>query len=57
MTAGEPAERRRHNESSIPVGRYGRPEEVAGAVRFLLSDEAGYLTGHTLHVNGGMVLA
>lgn len=57
MTAGEPAERRRHNEATIPVGRYGTPEEVAGVVRFLLSDDAGYLTGQTVHVNGGMVLA
>lgn len=57
MTAGEPAERRRHKEATIPVGRYGTPEEVAGVVRFLLSDDAGYLTGQTVHVNGGMVLA
>jgi 3-oxoacyl-[acyl-carrier protein] reductase len=57
MTAGEPAERRRHKEATIPVSRYGTPEEVAGVVRFLLSDDAGYLTGQTVHVNGGMVLA
>ena len=34
----------------------GRPEEVAAAVRFLASDEAGYITGHVLNVNGGMYM-
>jgi 3-oxoacyl-[acyl-carrier protein] reductase len=38
---------------SIPVGRLGRPEEVAALVSFLLSDDAGYITGATLDVNGG----
>lgn len=39
-----------------PLGRLGQPEDVAAAVRFLLSDEAAFITGHTLSVNGGMVI-
>ncbi len=38
----------------IPLGRTGRAEEVAAAIAFLCSDEAGYITGQTLRVNGGM---
>ncbi len=38
----------------IPLGRLGQPEHVAEAVRFLVSDGAGYMTGQVLHVNGGM---
>jgi 3-oxoacyl-[acyl-carrier protein] reductase len=41
---------------SIPVGRLGRPEEVAALVSFLLSDDAGYVTGATLDVNGGVLM-
>jgi 3-oxoacyl-[acyl-carrier protein] reductase len=40
----------------IPVGRLGRPEEVAALVAFLVSDDAGYLTGATLDVNGGVLM-
>ena len=40
----------------VPLGRLGRPEEVASAVAFLASSAAGYITGTTLHVNGGMYM-
>jgi len=40
----------------IPVGRVGTPEDVANAVAFLASEEAGYITGHVLNVNGGMLM-
>lgn len=41
----------------IPLGRFGQPADVAGAIRFLASDAAGYITGQVLHVNGGMYMA
>lgn len=40
----------------IPLGRLGAPEEIAALVGFLCSDEAGYITGETLHINGGMYM-
>ncbi len=40
----------------IPLKRFGRPEEIASSVAFLLSDEASYITGETLKVNGGMLM-
>lgn len=42
--------------ANIPLKRFGRPEDVAAAVRFLCSEEAGYITGHVLDVNGGMFM-
>ncbi|MGH6980233.1 MAG: 3-oxoacyl-[acyl-carrier-protein] reductase [Stellaceae bacterium] len=42
--------------ASVPVGRIGSADEVAACVLFLASDEARYVTGHTLHVNGGMAM-
>ena len=43
-------------QQQIPLGRFGDPDDVASAVRFLASREAGYITGVTLHVNGGMYM-
>jgi len=40
----------------IPLGRVGSPEAVASAATFLASDEASYITGHVLRVNGGMLM-
>ncbi|MEM9716440.1 MAG: SDR family oxidoreductase, partial [Pseudomonadota bacterium] len=37
-------------------GRMGKPDEIGAAVAFLASEEAGYITGQTLHVNGGMAM-
>jgi 3-oxoacyl-[acyl-carrier protein] reductase len=42
--------------SAIPLGRLGQPSDVAAAVVFLASDEASWITGATLHVNGGMAM-
>jgi 3-oxoacyl-[acyl-carrier protein] reductase len=43
--------------TQIPLGRLGLPVDIAAAAAFLASAEAGYITGETLHVNGGMYMA
>lgn len=50
-------EQRQAMLNNVPLGRVGTPEDVANAVAFLASDAAGYITGSTLHVNGGMLMA
>jgi 3-oxoacyl-[acyl-carrier protein] reductase len=56
MTEEQFASRRDTLEAAIPLGRVGRPEDVAAAVVYLVSDEASWVTGATLHVNGGMAM-
>jgi 3-oxoacyl-[acyl-carrier protein] reductase len=56
MTAELPDKQRDAILGSIPLARIGTPEEVAGAVLFLTLPEAGYITGHVLDVNGGMLM-
>ena len=57
MTAELPEEQRNALLERVPLGRLGDPAEVAGVVRFLASDAAAYVTGETVHVNGGMYMA
>src|SRR5262245_33645481 len=57
MTDVLSAEVKENLKTRIPLGRMGCPRDVAAAIVFLASDEAGYITGHVLAVNGGMYLA
>jgi 3-oxoacyl-[acyl-carrier protein] reductase len=57
MTKALPDAQRAKLLEQIPLGRLGSPEDIAHAVVFLASKEAGYITGATLHVNGGMYMA
>lgn len=56
MTADLPDAVKDKMTGNIPVGRMGSPEEIASAVAYLASAEASYVTGQTLHVNGGMAM-
>jgi 3-oxoacyl-[acyl-carrier protein] reductase len=56
MTDALPEGVREEMKKAIPLGRFGTIEDVAGAVLFLASPEAGYITGQVLHVNGGMYM-
>lgn len=57
MTQGLVGDAREALLKQIPLGRLGTPNDVAEAVRFLVSPAAAYITGHVLHVNGGMLMA
>ena len=56
MTAALSDDMKQTGLKMIPLGRIGTPEDVAGAVRFLASEEASYITGHVLNINGGMLM-
>lgn len=57
MTKVLPQEQQTALKTQIPLGRLGSPEDIAHAVAFLASPQAGYITGTTLHVNGGMFMS
>lgn len=56
MTDALSAEQKDKIMTTIPLRRLGQPEDIAAAVAFLASEQAGYITGHTLSVNGGMYM-
>ena len=56
MTEVLPEKVKEASISQIPLGKFGKAEDVADAVAFLASDEAAYITGQVLHVDGGMVM-
>jgi 3-oxoacyl-[acyl-carrier protein] reductase len=56
MTAGLPEELKQKMLASVPLARMGNPSDIANAVKFLVSEEASYITGHVLAVNGGMYM-
>ena len=56
MTKDLPEERKQKILAAIPLERIGTPDDIAAAVKFLASDEAGYITGQVLAVNGGMYM-
>ncbi|WP_434106921.1 3-oxoacyl-ACP reductase FabG [Paraburkholderia caffeinilytica] len=57
MTKTLPEEQQTALKTQIPLGRLGSPDDIAHAVAFLASPQAGYITGTTLHVNGGMYMS
>jgi 3-oxoacyl-[acyl-carrier protein] reductase len=56
MTSGLSEDLKQSALKMIPLGKIGVPEDVANAVAFLASEEASYITGHVLNVNGGMLM-
>jgi 3-oxoacyl-[acyl-carrier protein] reductase len=56
LTAGLSEDAKAENAGKTPLGRLGRPEEVANAIRFLVSDDASFITGQVLGIDGGLVL-
>ncbi len=56
MTAGLPEEQQKALLGQIPLGHLGKPQDIAHAVAFIASPDAGYITGQEIHVNGGMYM-
>jgi 3-oxoacyl-[acyl-carrier protein] reductase len=56
MTASLPEEQQKALLGQIPLGHLGKPQDIAHAVAFIASPDAGYITGQEIHVNGGMYM-
>lgn len=56
MTAVLPEKQQEHLKQAIPQGKMGQPDDIANCALYLASNEAGYVTGQTIHVNGGMYM-
>jgi 3-oxoacyl-[acyl-carrier protein] reductase len=56
MTASLPEEQQKALLGQIPLGHLGKPQDIAHAVAFVASPEAGYITGQEIHINGGMYM-
>jgi 3-oxoacyl-[acyl-carrier protein] reductase len=56
MTASLPDKAKEAMVAQIPLGRAGKPEDIAAVVAFLVSDQASYITGQVIHVSGGMYI-
>jgi 3-oxoacyl-[acyl-carrier protein] reductase len=56
MIASDTEEKRQQRREAIPMGRVGQPEEIADVIGFLASEQASYVTGETIHVNGGLYM-
>jgi 3-oxoacyl-[acyl-carrier protein] reductase len=56
MTSVLPEDQQKALNAQIPLGHMGKPQDIAHAVAYLASNEAGYVTGQELHVNGGMYM-
>lgn len=56
MTSSLPEEHKTALLAQVPIKRLGKPEEIAGAVSYLVNEDAAYTTGETIHVNGGMYM-
>jgi 3-oxoacyl-[acyl-carrier protein] reductase len=56
MTESLPEAVKKQYLDVIPMGRFGTSQEIAQAVRFLISDQASYITGQVININGGMLM-
>jgi 3-oxoacyl-[acyl-carrier protein] reductase len=56
LIAGDTPEKRKARKLEVPLGRVGTPEDIGNVVAFLCSPAAGYITGETIHVNGGLLM-
>jgi 3-oxoacyl-[acyl-carrier protein] reductase len=56
LISGDTKEKRKEREELVPLGRIGTPDDIGSAVAFICSPEARYITGETIHVNGGLLM-